>query len=122
ALVEPLPGDERVARERGARVLAALGEQGAAQRQQQLRPAVDGLGLAAQQPPQEGRRVHAAAAVARASATMRAASSPATRSRSSRYLSSTPRVLFTVSGSRATQSSAARQFAQSMVSATPGSL
>src|SRR5258706_13487330 len=68
--------------------------------------------------------VHAgqAAAAALASPTRRTASSPATRSRSSRYLSSTPSVLLTVPGSSATRSSAVRQFAQSMVSATPGSL
>src|SRR5436190_16888211 len=63
-----------------------------------------------------------AAAAAFASVTRRVASSPAMRSRSSRYLSSTPRVLFTVSGSSVTRSRATRQFAQSMVSATPGSL
>ena len=68
------------------------------------------------------RKAPNAAAAAFASPTRRSASSPATRSRSSRYLSSTPSVLLTVSGSSATRSSATRQFAQSMVSATPGSL
>ena len=47
-----------------------------------------------------------AAAAAFASVTRRVASSPAMRSRSSRYLSSTPRVLLTVSGSSVTRSSA----------------
>src|SRR5260221_3376302 len=63
-----------------------------------------------------------AAAAALASPTRRTASSPATRSRPSRDLSSTPRVSLAGSGSSATRSSAGRQFAQPMVSAPPGSL
>src|SRR5687767_5121775 len=119
ALLERLVGRERLACKRGARVLAALGEQRVAQREQVPNPPLYAALASPEQLPQEGGRVHAAAL---ASASMRAASSPATRSRSSRYFSRTPRVLFTVSGSSATRSSATRQFAQSMVSATPGCL
>src|SRR5262249_14375431 len=114
ALVERLAGGERVARERRARVLAALGEQGLAKADELARAALDRALAAAEQLPQERGRIHAAAL---ASASMRSASAPATRSRSSRYLSSTPSVLLTVSGSSATRSSATRQLAQSMVSA-----
>src|SRR5207245_8613092 len=102
-----------------ARVFAAFGEQRLAERHQVLHAPVTASGAVAEQSLQK--TSHAAAA-AFASPTRRSASSPATRSRSSRYLSSTPSVLLTVSGSSATRSSATRQFAQSMVSATPGSL
>src|SRR5262245_51564134 len=119
ALVECLAGGERIAREPGARVFAALGEQAFAQADELAGAALHRALPAAEQLPQERRRVHAAAF---ASASIRSASPAATRSRSSRYLSSTPRVLLTVSGSSATRSSATRQFAQSMVSATPGCL
>src|SRR5256885_2683765 len=120
-IVELAVGGERVARERGARVFAALGEQRIAQADEVLRAPVDAGAAAADQLAKKARGAHRQAA-ALASATRRSASSPATRSRSSRYLSSTPSVLFTVSGSSVTRSSATRQFAQSMVSATPGSL
>src|SRR5205823_12069652 len=122
ALVERAIGGERVVRDGHARVFDTLGEQRLAQRHQVLHPPVAGAGTVAEQAPQEGAGVHQAAAAAFASPTRRSASSPATRSRSSRYLSSTPSVLFTVSGSSVTRSCATRQFAQSMVSATPGSL
>ena len=52
----------------------------------------------------------------------RAASEPCTLAMSSWYLSSTPSVLLTVSGSSTTESSASSARDHSMVSATPGSL
>ena len=108
ALVERLVGGERLARERGARVFAAFGQQRLAQREQLLR------GARRFAPPPNSRRRKSRVSsralsrrcAAFASPTRRSASSPATRSMSSWYLSSTPSVLFTVSGSSATRSSA----------------
>ena len=81
------------------------------------------VAAAAEEPVQERGCLHdagqAVAAALFASPTRRTVSSPAIRSMSSWYLSSTPRVLLTVSGSSVMRSSATRQLAQSMVSATP---